>query len=129
MTAVPGAGAAGGTGYGFVAAWGAAIEAGATAIAELTGFAAAAASADVIITGEGRFDPTSLTGKVVGNALSLTAAPKTRRAIIAGSLASRPPTEVWAVSLVDLAGSLDAALDDPSRWLYAAGVAAAHALG
>jgi len=127
-TTAPGAGAAGGTGYGFAAAWGAAIESGATAIAELTGFAAAAASADVIITGEGRFDATSLGGKVVGNALALTTAPHTRRGIIAGSLAGEPPSGVWAAGLVDLAGSLEAALDDPSRWLYAAGAAAAHAL-
>jgi glycerate kinase len=129
LTATPGAGAAGGTGYGFLAAWGAAIEAGAIAIADLTGFTAAAASADVIITGEGRFDTTSGTGKVVGNALSLTAAPKTRRAIIAGTLADTAPAGVWAASLVDLADSLEAALDDPARWLYAAGAAAARALG
>ena len=129
ITATPGAGAAGGTGYGFLAAWGAAIEAGATAIAELTGFAAAAASADVIITGEGRFDATSLGGKVVGHALQLAAKPNARRAIIAGSIATPPPSGVWAASLVELAGSLGAALDDPSRWLYAAGIAAAHALG
>ena len=122
-------GAAGGTGYGFLAAWGASIEAGAAAIAELTGFVAAAASADVIITGEGRFDETSLGGKVVGHALSLDAKQNVRRAIIAGSLATAPPTGVWAANLVDLAGSLDAALDDPSRWLYAAGVTAARALG
>ncbi|HEU0205489.1 MAG TPA: glycerate kinase [Pseudolysinimonas sp.] len=128
-TTAPGSGAAGGTGYGFVAAWGAALESGATALAELTGFAAAAASADVIVTGEGRFDATSLTGKVVGNALSLEAAPHTRRAIIAGGLASAPPAGVWAISLVELAGSLGAALDDPSRWLYAAGATAARALG
>jgi len=126
-TAAPGAGAAGGTGYGFLAAWGAAIEAGAAAIAELTGFAAAAASADVLITGEGRFDATSLGGKVVGHALSLDAKPSVRRAIIAGSLAIPPPRGVWSASLVELAGSLEAALDDPARWLYAAGVAAAQA--
>jgi glycerate 2-kinase len=129
MTATPGAGAAGGTGFGFLAAWGAAIEAGATAIAEVTGFAAAAASADVIITGEGRFDATSLGGKVVGHALALAAKPTTRRAVIAGSLATAPPAGVWAAGLADLAGSLDAALGDPGRWLYAAGVAAAQALG
>jgi glycerate kinase len=99
------------------------------AIAELTGLAAAAASADVVVTGEGRFDATSTTGKVVGNALSLAAAPHTRRAVIAGSIASPPPPGVWSVSLVDLAGSLEAAIDDPPRWLYAAGLAAAHALG
>jgi len=128
MAAVPGAGAAGGTGYGFLAAWGAAIEAGAAAIAELTGFAAAAASADVIITGEGRFDQTSTRGKVVGHALSLSARPTARRAIVAGSFGSAPPPGVWSAALVDLAGTLDAALDDPTRWLYAAGIAAATAL-
>jgi glycerate kinase len=127
-TDAPGSGAAGGTGYGFLAAWGAAIEAGAPAIAELTGFAAAAASADVIITGEGRFDATSLGGKVVGHALTLPAGPNTRRAVIAGSLAIPPPTGVWGAGLVELAGSLEAALDDPARWLYAAGAEAARSL-
>ena len=128
MTDVPGAGAAGGTGYGFLAAWGGAIEAGAAAIAELTGFAAAAASADVIITGEGRFDQTSTSGKVVGHALSLSTKPSARRGIIAGSFGSAPPLGVWSAALVDVAGTLDAALDDPTRWLYAAGIAAATAL-
>jgi len=128
-TSIPGAGAAGGTGYGFLAAWGAAIEAGAPAIAELTGFAAAATSADVIITGEGRFDATSLVGKAAGHALEIPAAPSTRRAVIAGTIATPPPAGVWSTGLVDLAGSLDAALDDPGRWLYAAGIAAANALG
>ena len=133
MTTIPGAGAAGGTGYGFLAAWGATIEAGSAAIAELTGFAAAAASADVVITGEGRFDATSGTGKVVGNALGLVDTGNARAGVIAGSLVAVPVTPqgraVWSASLVELAGSLDAALDDPARWLYAAGIAAATALG
>ncbi|MEO7720461.1 MAG: glycerate kinase [Pseudolysinimonas sp.] len=129
MTATPGAGAAGGTGYGFLAVWGAAIEAGAGAIAELTGFAAQAASADVILTGEGRFDATSTRGKVVGNALSLTTKPGASRGIVVGNLADTPPSDVWAASLVELAGSLETALDDPARWLYAAGIAAAQSLG
>ena len=124
-----GAGAAGGTGYGFLAVWGAEIDAGSAAIATLTGLDAAAASADVVLTGEGRFDATSLTGKVVGNALQLATRPDARRGVIAGSLASAPPDGVWSASLVDLAGSQDAAIDDPARWLYAAGIAAAHELG
>jgi len=124
-----GAGAAGGTGYGFLAAWGAEIEAGSAAIATITGLRAAAASADVLLTGEGRFDATSLTGKVVGNALQLAAKPDTRRGVIAGSLGATVPDGVWSTSLLELAGSLDAALGDPARWLYAAGVAAAQQLG
>ena len=128
-TSIPGAGAAGGTAYGFLAAWGAAIESGSAAIAELTGFRAAAASTDVVITGEGRFDATSLTGKVVGHALSLPTKPGARRGVIAGSLAAATPEGVWTASLAELAGSLEAALDDPNRWLFAAGVEAARTLG
>lgn len=128
-----GAGAAGGTGYGFLAAWGAGIETGSAAIARLTGFAAAAASADVVITGEGRFDATSSTGKVVGNALALADVGDARAAVIAGMLDADPVTpagrRVWSASLSDLAGSPDAAMDDPGRWLFAAGVEAARALG
>ena len=93
--ATPGAGAAGGTGYGFLAAWGARIESGSRAIATLTGLATEAASADVVITGEGRFDATSTTGKVVGTALALVVpgrrAPSSSRA---GSTRIRsPPTD------------------------------------
>ncbi len=122
--AIPGAGAAGGTGYGFLAAWGARIEAGSAAIATLTGFAAEAASADVVITGEGRFDATSTTGKVVGGALGLAGE---RTVIIAGQLAAEPPAGVSAWSLTDLAGSVEAALADPARWLRDAGAEAARA--
>ena len=119
--ATPGAGAAGGTGYGFHAAWGARIESGALAIATLTGLVAEAASADLIITGEGAFDATSLTGKVVGHALGLGRP----TAVIAGHLAVTPPGLGW--SLTELAGSTEAALADPVRWLREAGALAARA--
>ncbi len=128
--AIPGAGAAGGAGYGFLAAWGARIEAGSQAIATLTGFAAEAASADVVITGEGRFDATSTTGKVVGNALALVDTGAARAFVIAGQLDAQPVTaagrEVWARGLVDIAGSVEAAVGDPARWLRDAGGEAAR---
>ena len=125
--AVPGSGAAGGAGYGFLAAWGARIEAGSQAIATLTGLAAEAASADVVITGEGRFDVTSMTGKVVGNALDLASGLAGERTmIIAGQLAAEPPPGVRGWGLTELAGSVDAALSDPGRWLRDAGAAAAR---
>ncbi|MBM0227049.1 glycerate kinase, partial [Micromonospora sp. ATA51] len=65
----PGAGAAGGTSYGLATLWGARIMPGARTIAALVGLADALARADVVITGEGHFDRTSLTGKVVGSLL------------------------------------------------------------
>ncbi len=109
--------------------WGAAIEAGSAAIATLTGLAAAAASSDVVLTGEGRFDSTSLAGKVVGHTLKLPARSDARRGVIAGSFGASAPNGVWTRSLIELAGSLDAATDDPARWLYAAAIDAARELG
>jgi glycerate kinase len=118
----PGAGAAGGTAFGFASLWGATIEHGAQRIAGLTGLDRAAASADLVITGEGRFDEQSLRGKVVGYALRLP----TQVGIIAGAIKASTPG--WSASLTDLAGSSTAALADPARWLAAAGALAAQEL-
>ena len=68
---LPGMGAAGGAGYGFVAAWGAQIRPGADYLSALTGVQEAVARADLLITGEGRFDATSRTGKIVGSLIDL----------------------------------------------------------
>jgi glycerate kinase len=127
----PGAGAAGGTAFGFLAAWGARIQPGAAAIADLTGLTAALGDADVLITGEGRFDATSLTGKVVGHAFRAAQAAGVARVIaIAGQVATAPPVlagvRTASVALVDLAGSTEAALADPAGWLRHAGAAAAQ---
>ncbi|WP_346534257.1 glycerate kinase [Micromonospora sp. DPT] len=125
----PGAGAAGGTAYGLAAMWGATIVPGATTIAELLGLADALAGADVVLTGEGRFDETSLSGKVVGSLLDSAASAGVRVAVAAGQVAGPVPGSVSAaVSLVDLAGSVDAALRDPGRWLAEAGAVLAGRL-
>ncbi|WP_432565380.1 glycerate kinase, partial [Kineococcus sp. SYSU DK003] len=65
---VPGAGAAGGLGGGIVALGGR-VEAGFGVVARTNGFDAAAETADLVLTGEGRLDATSLAGKVVGQVL------------------------------------------------------------
>jgi glycerate kinase len=123
-TSTAGAGAAGGTAYGFIAAWGAAVEPGAAWIAGATGLTAAIKAADVVITGEGRFDSTSLTGKVVGNVIQLAGA--SRVGVVAGSIASEPEG-LWTLALSELAGSVSAAMAEPERWLREAGrMAAAH---
>ncbi|WP_018348283.1 glycerate kinase [Longispora albida] len=115
----PGTGAAGGTGYGLSAGWGARLEPGARAVAALAGLPAALAEADLVITGEGCFDATSLAGKVAGTVLGLAAETRTRAAIVAGVLGAEPPCP--AVALAHLAGSASAAMNDPARWLSAAG--------
>ena len=59
-----GSGAAGGMGYGFRVFLGATLKSGAKTVLDICGFDERAARADVIITGEGRFDSQSLMGKV-----------------------------------------------------------------
>ncbi len=129
---LPGTGAAGGCGFGFVAAWGARIVPGADYLAALTGLPEAVAEADLLVTGEGRFDRTSLAGKVVGRLIALAGEHGVPVSLIAGQVVLTPVgtdgSPIPSISLADLAGSRDAALADPSRWLWAAGAAAAQAV-
>jgi glycerate kinase len=62
---LPGAGAAGGLGYGAVAFLGARLRRGIEIVLDLTGFDAAARQADLIITGEGHLDGQSAQGKLI----------------------------------------------------------------
>jgi glycerate kinase len=61
----PGAGAAGGLGYGAVAFLGAQLRRGIEIVLDMTGFDAAARAADLIITGEGHLDGQSAQGKLI----------------------------------------------------------------
>jgi glycerate kinase len=117
----PGAGAAGGTGYGLAAAWGTATVSGADYLATLTGLDEALQRADVLVTGEGSFDSQSLGGKVVGQQLARAAC---RTVVIAGQLQATPPD--LGFSLSALAGSTEAAMADPARWARIAAVEAAR---
>ena len=124
----PGAGAAGGTGYGLRTVWGATFTHGASFVAEIAGFPDAVRGADLVITGEGRFDRTSLSGKVVGNLIEFVAA-ASPVAVVAGQVAAPPPPGVTSlVSLTELAGSAGAAQHEPQRWLRAAGTELARRL-
>ncbi|AKV08608.1 glycerate kinase [Pseudomonas fluorescens NCIMB 11764] len=59
----PGSGAAGGLGFGAKAFLGAQFKAGVEVVAELVGLAEAVKDAELVITGEGRFDAQTLRGK------------------------------------------------------------------
>jgi glycerate kinase len=63
LRALPGAGAAGGLGFGAAALLGAEIRSGIEYLLDLTGFAATVAGADLVIVGEGSLDEQSLRGK------------------------------------------------------------------
>lgn len=126
---LPGMGAAGGTGYGFAAAWGASIESGAAYVANLSGLTAAIAAAHVVITGEGRFDATSGTGKVVGEIIALAESYGVAVGVIAGQVAVATDDTLWTAALVDIAGSVEAAIAHPVPALEEAGQAAARHFG
>jgi glycerate kinase len=145
--AAPGAGAAGGTGYGLAAAWGAALTPGAAELCRLAGLDRALAGADLVITGEGRFDETSLIGKTCGTVIAAAAAAGVPVAVVAGQVsdalagpgpgpgpadAGVPgglPAPVAVVTLTALAGSTAAALARPRRWLREAGGRLASDIG
>ncbi len=61
----PGAGAAGGAGFGLMAFGGATLRSGIDAVLEATGFGERIAGADLILTGEGSLDAQTLNGKTI----------------------------------------------------------------
>jgi glycerate 2-kinase len=123
----PGAGAAGGTGYGFAAAWGADITPGAAELCRIVGLDRELARADLVITGEGRYDATSGDGKVTGTVLAAAARAAVPAALVAGTIAADPPPGVaTSVALAELAGGAAPAIEHPRRWLRAAGQALAR---
>ncbi|QEN06770.1 glycerate kinase [Oceanispirochaeta crateris] len=64
MAEVPGAGAAGGLGFGLMAFCGGVLEKGIDLVLDSVGFDASLEGADLVITGEGRIDGQSVRGKV-----------------------------------------------------------------
>jgi glycerate kinase len=123
----PGAGAAGGTAFGFASLWGGRIESGAAYVARATGLPAALSGARLVLTGEGRFDAQSRDGKVVGHLIELAGTSGVRVAVIAGQTEADPAP--WTLSLSELAGSVEASLANPRQWLVEAGRRAARELG
>jgi glycerate 2-kinase len=110
---LPGAGAAGGCGWGFAHFLGATIIDGAQTVADLIGATEAISQADVVVTGEGRFDATSMTGKVTGAIIALAEHKDVPVGVIAGSVHVQSHPRITTASLVDQAGSLDLALAAP----------------
>jgi glycerate kinase len=114
-----GAGAAGGLGAGLLALGGR-RESGATVIAEHTHLFDVVAAAELVITGEGRFDDQSLHGKVV-SALA-TEARGTPVLVLAGQVtldaaALRDAGISAAYAIADQAGSVELAISDAANQL------------
>lgn len=126
----PGAGAAGGAGFGLLA-WGASLVPGSSAVADLIGLDDAVRGASVVVTGEGSYDGQSADGKVPSHVAGLAASAGVPCALVAGRIAADAATDGFAdaLSLTAIAGSAEAAMGDPARWLTVAGAQLARRLG
>ena len=87
VSAMPGAGAAGGMGAGCVALLGGTIHSGIDAVLDVTGFDRQLEGADLVITGEGRIDSQSADGKVISGVARRTRAKGVPLIAIAGGIA------------------------------------------
>ncbi|MBB4930809.1 glycerate kinase [Lipingzhangella halophila] len=117
----PGAGAAGGLGYGLLLLGGA-VESGVARVLTAVDLAARVASADLVITGEGSFDSQSLRGKLP-HGVARTAAEHGVPCVVTAGAVSVGRREAAAAgitetcSLVESAGSTEAALARPTAEL------------
>jgi glycerate 2-kinase len=110
---IPGSGAAGGLAGG-LAAIGARLLPGFDVVADGLGFAEQLAEADLVVTGEGRLDATSFTGKVVGGVIERAEAAGVETLVLAGEVAANSPID--AISLVERYGP-ERALAEPAECL------------
>jgi glycerate 2-kinase len=127
VTGLPGGGAAGGLAGG-LAALGAELVPGFELVAEHAGLDPLLDRVDLVLTGEGRLDPTSFRGKVVGSLLERCAARSLPAIVIAGEIdpAARLPSSTslverygrrraWADPAACIAAAVAEALGPPER--------------
>jgi glycerate 2-kinase len=121
VSGAAGAGAAGGIGAALLSLDGR-RESGAAIIAEHTRLADDIAAAELIITGEGRFDDQSLHGKVVSAVAAGARSRRTPVLVMAGQVtlgqpALRAAGILAAFAVADYAGSVQLAIDDAANQL------------
>src|ERR1700736_161257 len=107
VTELEGSGAAGGLAGG-LAAIGARLEPGLEAVARAAGFEDALVGVDLVVTGEGKVDATSLDGKVVGGVLEWAAEEGiAHRAVVAGQVTPATRAELSALGDIDVLALTD----------------------
>lgn len=98
VRSLPGGGAAGGLGAGIVAFLGARLRPGIEVVMAAVGFGRELAAADLVVTGEGAFDTTSLRGKVPGGVLAAAREAGVPVAVVCGRADRRPEgVRVWTL--------------------------------
>lgn len=133
ISAEQGAGAAGGIGAALLGLGGR-CESGAAIIAEQTRLADEIAAADIVVTGEGRFDEQSMHGKVIGALVATARSRETPVLVLAGQVcldgaAQQAAGILAAFAIADYAGSVRLALVDAANQLMGLATAAAARLG
>ena len=121
LRATPGAGAAGGLGYGLLLLGGT-VESGVRRVLGAVGLDTLVASADAVITGEGSFDSQSLRGKLPHGVAQTASRHGVPCVVLAGRVAvaeeeAAAAGVTAAHSLVESAGSVQAALEHSAREL------------
>jgi len=121
---MPGAGAAGGTAAGLVAALDARIVSGIDMVLEVSGFRRHIATADLVITGEGRLDAQTLFGKVIAGVCRAASAHGVPVAALCGgrSLSGREMDQIGlaaAFSIVPGPCPLEEAIRRAEEWAAA----------
>ncbi len=106
----PGAGAAGGISFGLMAAADAQLLPGFDLVSAWLELEARIAAADLVITGEGRFDDSSLTGKGPGAIATRALALEKRVHVFAGAVTASPQENLALHAITPAGTPLDAAL-------------------
>ncbi len=132
---LPGAGAAGGTTAAFLGFTGAVVRPGVEVVAELVGLAAALEAADLVITGEGRADAQTLSGKAAMGVATLARPRRTPVILLTGGLGEGAEALEAAMALTlvqpipDRPMELAAAMADTERLLADAAARVARGIG
>lgn len=122
LAAAPASGAAGGLGFGLLAFAGATVQPGLALVAGILGLRGKIADADVVVTGEGRFDDQSLRGKVPAGVAEFALAAGVPCVVLAGDVtvdevSMQAAGIAKAYALTPLAGGTAQALAQPAYWL------------
>ena len=123
VSSVSGAGAAGGLGAGLLGFLNAEILTGIELVMELIGFYDLISDADIVITGEGRFDKQSFNGKAVGHVIETAKQSNVPVGIIAGNVSAEIRLDkiqglLSIETLISKAASEKDAIENAPKYLY-----------
>lgn len=124
---IPGAGAAGGLGAGLIAFLGARVRPGFDVVADAVDLARRVEPADVVVTGEGRFDAQTDQGKAPAGVIRMAREAGCRSVLIAGDVEVQAAADL-VYSLSERAGGVEGAMSRAARLLEEAAADAARAI-